>query len=159
MNYICGSVHYLTFSSYFVNSSVGMNFILRIACLCCEMMKLLLSIHRAHLRVIAPGQHSFFRRNVSAMASRLQHCVQFDRLEIWTSDLPLQIRALPLDQFWFWFDFYRIITEIDEAVYKRNKNTSKGSITTQFKTGLFCKHLFIRGKGSNKQFPTRLKKL
>ena len=35
---------------------------------------------RAHLRVsIAPGQHSSFRRNVAAVASRWQHCVRFDR--------------------------------------------------------------------------------
>ena len=45
---------------------------------------------RAQLRVIAPGQHSFFGRNVAAMASRWQHCVRFERPEIWTSDLPLQ---------------------------------------------------------------------
>ena len=40
-----------------------------------------------------PGQHSFFRRNLAAVASRRQHCVQFDRPEIWTSDLPLQRRT------------------------------------------------------------------
>ena len=38
---------------------------------------------RSHLRVIAPGKHSgSFRRNVVAVASRLLHCVQFDRPEI-----------------------------------------------------------------------------
>ena len=31
----------------------------------------------AHLGVTAPGQHSFFWRNVAAMASRWQHCVWF----------------------------------------------------------------------------------
>ena len=45
-----------------------------------------------HLRVIVPGQHSSFR-NVTAVASRLQHCVWFDRPEIWTLDLPLQGRT------------------------------------------------------------------
>ena len=44
----------------------------------------------AHLRVIAPGQHSVFRRNVIAVESRWQHCVQFDRPETSSSDLPLQ---------------------------------------------------------------------
>ena len=47
----------------------------------------------AHLRVIAPGQHRSFWRNVAAVASRWQHCAQFDRPEIWTSDLPLQRRT------------------------------------------------------------------
>ena len=47
----------------------------------------------AHLRVIGPGQHSSFWRNVAAVASRWQHCVRFDRPEIWTSDLPLQRRT------------------------------------------------------------------
>ena len=28
----------------------------------------------AHLRVIVPEQHSFFGRNVAAVASRWQHC-------------------------------------------------------------------------------------
>ena len=37
--------------------------------------------------------HSFFRRNVGAMTNRCQQCVQFDRPEIWTSDLPLQRRT------------------------------------------------------------------
>ena len=46
-----------------------------------------------HLRVIAPGQHSFFRRNVAAVASCWQHCVRFDRLKIWTSKLPPQKRT------------------------------------------------------------------
>ena len=36
------------------------------------------------------GQHSSFRRNAVAVASRWQHCVRFDRPEIWTSDLSLQ---------------------------------------------------------------------
>ena len=44
-------------------------------------------------RVIAPGQHSFFRRNVAAMTSRWQHRVRFDRFEIWTLELPLQKRT------------------------------------------------------------------
>ena len=47
----------------------------------------------AHLLVIAPGQHSSFWRNVAAVANRWQHCVRFDRPEIWTSDLPLQRRT------------------------------------------------------------------
>ena len=37
---------------------------------------------RGLLRVIAPGQHSSFRRNVATVASRWQHCVRFDRPEI-----------------------------------------------------------------------------
>ena len=44
----------------------------------------------SHLRVIAPGQHGFFRRIVVAVPCPWQHCVRFDRPEIWTSDLPLQ---------------------------------------------------------------------
>ena len=36
----------------------------------------------AHLRVIAPGQHSSFRRNVAAVASHWQHYVRFDRSKI-----------------------------------------------------------------------------
>ena len=47
----------------------------------------------AHLCIVAPGQHSFFWKNVAAAASRWQHCVLFDRPEIWTSDLPLQRRT------------------------------------------------------------------
>ena len=34
--------------------------------------------------------HSSFRIIVAAVASRWQHCVRFDRPEIWTPDLPLQ---------------------------------------------------------------------
>ena len=37
---------------------------------------------RAYLRVVAPGQHSSFRRKVAAVASRWQHCVRFDWPEI-----------------------------------------------------------------------------
>ena len=48
---------------------------------------------RAHFRVIAPRQHRSYRRNVVAIPSRWQHCVWFDRPEIWTSDLPLQRRT------------------------------------------------------------------
>ena len=47
----------------------------------------------AHIHVIVLRQHSSLRRNVAAMASRWQHCVQFDRSEIWTSDLQLQRRT------------------------------------------------------------------
>ena len=39
---------------------------------------------------LRPGKHSSFWRNVAAVVSRWQHCVRFDRSEIWTSDLPLQ---------------------------------------------------------------------
>ena len=42
------------------------------------------------IRVIAPGQHSSIWWNVE---SRWQHCVRFDRPEIWTSDLPFQRRT------------------------------------------------------------------
>ena len=44
----------------------------------------------AHLQVISPADNSSFRRNVTAFASRWQHCARFDRPEIWTSDLLLQ---------------------------------------------------------------------
>ena len=44
-------------------------------------------------RVIAPGQHSSFRRNVAVVSSRWQRCIRFDRPDIWTSDLPLQRRT------------------------------------------------------------------
>ena len=46
---------------------------------------LLQSIKRvcgALIRVTGPAQHSFFRRNVVAVASRWQHCVRFDMPEI-----------------------------------------------------------------------------
>ena len=43
-------------------------------------------------RHCASGQHSFFKRNVAAVASCWQHYVRFDRSEIWTSDLSLQRR-------------------------------------------------------------------
>ena len=33
---------------------------------------------RGHFRIIAPWQHSFFRRNVVPVASRWQHCVRFE---------------------------------------------------------------------------------
>ena len=45
-----------------------------------------------HFRVIAPAQHSFFWINITAVASRWQHCVRFYRPKIWTSDLLLQKR-------------------------------------------------------------------
>ena len=45
-----------------------------------------------HLQVIALAEHSFFRRNVAAVASCWQHSVRFDGFEISTSDLPLQWR-------------------------------------------------------------------
>ena len=40
-----------------------------------------------HLRVIAPVQHSFFRRNLTVVAVPWQHCVQFDQPKIWFSIL------------------------------------------------------------------------
>ena len=42
------------------------------------------------LRHCACGQHSSFRRNFPRGVSRWQHWVQFDGLEVWFSDLPLQ---------------------------------------------------------------------
>ena len=48
---------------------------------CCITPKRVTSL-QAHLRVIAPGQHSSLRRNVASVASRWQHCVQFDGPEI-----------------------------------------------------------------------------
>ena len=46
-------------------------------------------------RVIALGQHISFWRNVAAVAMRRwQYCIWFDRLEVWTSDLPLQRRRV-----------------------------------------------------------------
>ena len=53
-----------------------------------------LRFYGAHLRVIAPGQHRSIWRNVdAAVASRWQHCVQFDPPKIRTSDLPLERRT------------------------------------------------------------------
>ena len=39
----------------------------------------MLQICETHICIIAPGQHSSFRRNVAAVASHWQHCVRFDR--------------------------------------------------------------------------------
>ena len=39
----------------------------------------MLQVCGAHLRVIVPGQRSFFRRKVVVVASRWQQCVRFDR--------------------------------------------------------------------------------
>ena len=47
----------------------------------------------AHFLTIAPGQHSSFPKYVAAVVSRWQHCVQFDRPGIWTSDLSLERRT------------------------------------------------------------------
>ena len=44
-------------------------------------------------RNCAYGQHSSFRRTVPAVTRRWQHCVQFDRPEIRSSDLPLERRT------------------------------------------------------------------
>ena len=55
----------------------------------------------AHLRIIAPGQHSSIKRNVATVASHWQHCVRFDRPEISTSQLKPpapEMNTLPLDQ-------------------------------------------------------------
>ena len=52
-----------------------------------------LRVGGAHFLVITPEQHSFFQRNVAAVASCWQLCFWFDRPEIWTSDLLLQRRA------------------------------------------------------------------
>ena len=46
---------------------------------------------------LRPG-NTTLRRNVAAVASHRHHCVWFDRPKIWTSDLLLQRRTLPLDQ-------------------------------------------------------------
>ena len=51
---------------------------------------------RAQVRLsafLAPGQHSSFWTIVTMVANRWQHCVWFDRPEIWISDLPLQKRT------------------------------------------------------------------
>ena len=42
----------------------------------------------AHLRVISPAVITSLNY-VAAVVNRWQHCVQFDRPEIWTSNLPL----------------------------------------------------------------------
>ena len=42
---------------------------------------------------LRPGNTAPFEENVPAVAGRWQHCVRFDRPEIWTSDLPLQRRT------------------------------------------------------------------
>ena len=59
---------------------------------------------RVHFRVIAPGQHSFFQRNIAAVASLWQHCVQFDltgpRFEAQTSRSEDEyVTALPISRF------------------------------------------------------------
>ena len=57
----------------------------------------------AHFRVLGSGQHSFFWRNVAAMASRWQNCVRFNQLEIWASYLPLQRRSYLSTNWLVWF--------------------------------------------------------
>ena len=71
-------------------------------------------VGKAHLRIIAPGQHSSFRRNVAEVASRWQHCVRFDRPKIWTSDLPLQRRTRYRSTNW---------TVLLKSTKKNNKKT------------------------------------
>ena len=44
-------------------------------------------------RHCACEQHNSYQRNVRAVASRWQRRVGFDKLEIWTADLPLQRRT------------------------------------------------------------------
>ena len=43
-------------------------------------------VDEAHLRVIAPGKHSSFQKNVAAISSRWQHCLRFDRSQIFTPE-------------------------------------------------------------------------
>ena len=43
-----------------------------------------------HFPVVASGQHSFFRKSVTAVASCWQHCDRFDQPEIGISSLPCQ---------------------------------------------------------------------
>ena len=53
----------------------------------------------AHLRVIAPGQHSFFRKNVAAVASSWQHwCPIGPARNLNRRPTALETNALPLDQ-------------------------------------------------------------
>ena len=47
----------------------------------------------AHLQVIAPRQHSSFRKNIVAVANHWQHSIQFNRPEIWISNFSLQRRT------------------------------------------------------------------
>ena len=56
----------------------------------CITPKRVTSLREPISRVIAPGQRSFFPRNVAAVASHWQHCIRFNRPEIWISDHPLQ---------------------------------------------------------------------
>ena len=46
-----------------------------------------------NLRHCVSRQHSSFRRNVAAVSSHWHHCVRFDRLKIWASDLSIQRRT------------------------------------------------------------------
>ena len=57
--------------------------------ICCNSPKRETSL-RGPFQSRCAGQHNFFRRNAAAVANRWQQCVQFDRPEIWTSELPLQ---------------------------------------------------------------------
>ena len=57
---------------------------------CCFTPKHVTSLRNLSPRHCACGQHSSFRRNVAAVASRRQHCVRFNRPENWTSNLMLQ---------------------------------------------------------------------
>ena len=58
----------------------------------CITPKRVTSLRRSISASLRPGNTAFFQRNVVAVASRWQHCVRFDRPDIWTSDLSLQRR-------------------------------------------------------------------
>ena len=60
---------------------------------CCITPKRVTSWRGPSLPHCTCEQLGFFRRNAAAVASRWQHCVQFDRPEVWNSDLPLQKRT------------------------------------------------------------------
>ena len=53
---------------------------------------------KAHLHVIAPRQHSFFRRNVAVAASRWQYCPIWPARDLNLRPPAPETKALPLDQ-------------------------------------------------------------
>ena len=57
-------------------------------CTACTTPKSVTSLRGPSPRLCACGQQSHLRRNVTAVASRWQHCVRLDRPDIWSPDLP-----------------------------------------------------------------------
>ena len=63
----------------------------------CIMLKRVTSL-RGHLRIIAPGQHSFFQRIVAAMASLATLCPIWPAWDLSLWPPTLEMNELPLDQ-------------------------------------------------------------